>query len=231
MIYFHDLFPNVEIYVEWNVNNHCKILLNDIIDLNRFNYIKFNFKYKGGEIYASTSNVNRTKWDNIKNWELHNVLVSVSFYIYSFISYKLTKEYFNTIPFRDEIFNLVNLKISSQGINRKLIHFRDGDLLNLLKDNEHNKDNSIKYKIIQSINDHKEAELYHFNNDIVDRSHNDVIDAIADLIYLSKYNIIIGYSPYSHFSSWIYLLSDSFIDDQANYPIFNYKKTFIIYTI
>lgn len=226
MIYLHNLFPKAKIYVEWKINNHCKCPLNNIIDLDKFSYINFNYKYQGGEIYASSSNVNRTKWDNIKIWEENNIIVSVAFYMYSFISYELSREYFNTIPFKEEIFNIVNSKINSYGINRNIIHFRDGDLLKLLEDNN----NSIKEKIMKSINEYHDAELYHYNKNIVDRNNNDVIDAIADLIYLSKYNKIVGYSPYSHFSSWIYLLSNSFTDNSELFPIFNYKKTYLIFT-
>lgn len=229
MIHLHNVFPKAKIYVEWNINNHCGIQLDRIIDLTEFDYINYNYKYVGGETYASTSNVSRTKWDNIQNWKQVDVIVSVSFYLYSFVSYSETIQTFDNLPFNDEIITLVNQKCEQCGSDKNIIHFRGGDLLKLLQDNEHDGSHSIKEHIMQEIAKHKDCEMFNYEQAIVDRSSEDVLNSIADLIYLAKCNIIKGYCPYSHFSSWIYLLSDQFVDNQKEFPIFNYRQTRIVF--
>jgi hypothetical protein len=231
MMYLHDKFPKADIYVEWLTNNHCNVSLDIIIEKNQFHYIKFNYPYKGGEIFASTSNTSRTKWDCINNWENQDVVVSVSFYMYLFVPYKNAIQYFSTIRFSNHINDLVQMKINKYGKDKPLIHFRGGDLLKCIEYNETIPNISENLRnIVECIKQQKKCQVYSYDEMIVNRTSNDISNAIADLIYISKYNRVIAYSPYSHFSSWIFLLSDKFIDNPETFPIFNYKKTTIICT-
>lgn len=231
MMYIHEIFPKADIYVEWLTNNHCNIPFDNIIDKNQFHYIKYNYPYKGRELYASTSTTYRTAWDYISKWDNHDVIVSVSFHLYLFVPYKKARQYFSTIKFSNYINDMVKLKINKNGKDNRIIHFRGGDLLKLIEENESIPGISDKLKnIVEYIKLQKNCSVYSYDKMIVDRNSDDISNAIADLIYISKYNKVIAYCPYSHFSSWIYLLSNDFIDDSEQFPIFNHKKCMVICT-
>ena len=163
----------------------------------------------------------------MKNGKKHKYIVSVSFHLYSFVTTEYCRNIFNNcLVFKEDITNIVKTKTVKYGVNKKIIHFRNGDLLHLLSINESlDNVNSIIEKV-ELLN--KDYFLFEYNQFKVDRNYNDVLESIADLIYLSKYNNVIGYCPYSHFSSWIFVLSSNFIDNNQKYPIFNYKIIDII---
>jgi len=229
LFYLHTQFPDAELYIDWIENNHCGAGINEILSLEQLSFLKFNYQYVGGEVYASTSNISRTKWDDLQEWNHVDRIVSVAFYMYEFVSYDVARSIFTTLPFKGDIISLVDDKKTSCGVDRNIIHFRDGDLLKLLEENE-GKCGINKTEIMNNIHSKIGLELFHCTDFVVNRSNNDVLNSIADLIYLSKFNKVKGYSPYSHFSSWIYLLSEDFIDDPILYPIFNYKRTTLIFT-
>ena len=232
MFYIHEKYPNSLIYMKWNINHHCNISIENIIDLNNHSFILSYDKYYNksqtnisSQIWATSSTNDRTKWDNINEWGNHKNIVSVSFYLYSFVTYEYCKNIFNNvIKFKETINNSVLDKINKYGCGNNIIHFRGGDLIKILSENESEEKVNILINKIEKIKNNKNnIILYEYNEFIVNRNHNDVLESISDLIYLSKHNTIVGYCPYSHFSSWIFLLSSNFIDDKNKYPIFNYK--------
>lgn len=235
MFYIHEKYPETLIFINWVINNHCGIHINDIIDLKEHSFILSYDDYEKNksakdntlEIWASTSANEITKWDNIEEWKKHKYIVSVSFHLYSFVTTEYCRNIFNScLVFKEDITNIVKTKTVKYGVNKKIIHFRNGDLLHLLSINESlDNVNSIIEKV-ELLN--KDYFLFEYNQFKVDRNYNDVLESIADLIYLSKYNNVIGYCPYSHFSSWIFVLSSNFIDNNQKYPIFNYKIIDII---
>jgi hypothetical protein len=237
MFYIHEKLPNSLIYIDWIVNNHCNIKIEDIIDLKMYDFILSYDKHYdktpsniSSQVWANTSAVNKTKWDDIDEWKNHQTIVSVSFHLYSFVTTDYCRHIFNNvIIFCDTINESVSNKINKYGCGNKIIHFRGGDLIKILSENEsEDKVNNIIKKIEKIKNNENGVILQEYNEFIVNRNHDDMLDSISDLIYLSKYNTISGYCPYSHFSSWLFLLSSSFINDQDTYPIFNYTVIDII---
>ena len=243
LFYIHEKYPNALIYINWIINDHCNIPLNDIIDLTKHDFIlpydKYDSNNKSSEIWASTSTNNRSKWDNIEEWVNHNNIVSVAFHMYSFVSNDYCKNIFNNvITFKETINTIVSNKIKAHGSGNRIIHFRGGDLIKILSENEStDKINNLMQKKEQLHPRTSETSnsivkgdniLYEYNQTDVNRTHDKMLESIAELIYLSKHNCIIGYCPYSHFSSWVFLLSSNFIDNQTTYPIFNSKIIDII---
>lgn len=219
------------------MNNHCDILIDDIFDLKEHTFIlSFDKNYNknssniSSQVWASSSLNDKTKWDNLDEWKKHKNIVSVSFNLYSFVSIEYCRNIFNNvIKFKETINNSVSAKIIKYCCGNKIIYFRGGDLIKLLYDNESvDKVNCIEEKIKKIKNIKNDVILHEYNQYNVNRKYDYMLDSISDLIYLSKYNTIVGYCPYSHFSSWIFLLSSNFIDDQNAYPIFNYKFIDII---
>jgi hypothetical protein len=230
MFYIHEKYPDALIYINWRKNNHCNISIHDIFDLSEYNYIlssdeyydnNISSKYKTPELWANTSTNERTRWDNIDEWEKHNCIISVSFSIYSFVTPEYCIKTFNSLILKESINKLVATKQLKYGYGKRYIHFRNGDLINCLSVNHSSADTHILLEKMKNLK-HK-YEIVEYNKMEVDRQHNDVLDSVADLIFLSKCTKLVGYCPYSHFSSWIFLLSSSFINNMSTHPIFNYK--------
>lgn len=228
------MYPNALIYINWIKNKHCNISINDIFYLEECNFILsadeyYNNifpKYKKLELWATTSVNERTKWDNIDEWEKHMCIVSVSFNLYSFVTNDYCIKIFNKLIFKENINLLVNNKLIKYGNHQKYIHFRNGDIINLLSKNE-----SVEKvnHLIEKVNFlKKNFTIFEYDQFYVDRNYDHMLESISDLIFLSKYTTIIGYCPYSYFSSWVFLLSSNFIDNKEIYPIFNYKIIDII---
>jgi hypothetical protein len=152
--------------------------------------------------------------------------VSVSFHLFLFVTNEYCINVFNNLALRETINTIINNKVLQFGINNKYIHFRNGDLVKLLSETESSE--KVDFLIEKAKTLQKDYNIFEYKQDIVERNHNDLLEAVADLVFLSKYNIILGYCPYSHFSSWIFLLSSSFIDNKEKYPIFNYKVIDIV---
>jgi hypothetical protein len=225
LFYIHQHFPNASIYINWVVNHHCNIQLNDILDLKKCSFILPYDKYKniGSQSWASSSNTHDTKWDNLEEWRKHTNIVSVSFHLYSFVPPEYCRRVFDMLTFTDQIHNCVSSKINTYGCGKNIIHFRGGDLITLLSENESkSKVQSVMDKI-EKLKREPNKIVHEYNQFTVNRQYNDMIESISDLIYLSKHNIVVGYCPYSHFSSWIFVLSSTFINNPNLYPIFNYK--------
>jgi len=227
MFYIHDKYPQSFIYLDWRKNNHCNIGIEDIIDITQYTWILSSdeyytnifSKYRSIELWASTSVNERTRWDKIEEWNIHKCIVSVSFNIFEFVPKTFCINTFNSFIFKETIYKIVNDKINNYGIEKNVIHFRNGDLIKVLGTNGY--ENEVD-KMMQKINGLKNKnEIMEYNKLDVDRKYNDVLESVADLIFISKYCNLMGYSSYSHFSSWIFLLSKKYIDDTGKYPIFN----------
>jgi hypothetical protein len=144
MFYIHEKYPNALIYINWIKNKHCDISINDIFDLQQYKFILSSDeyynnifpKYKNLELWANTSVNERTRWDNIDEWGKHNCIVSVSYNLYSFVTNEYCIKLFNSLIFKENINLLVNNKLIKYGNNQKYIHFRNGDIINLLSKNE-----------------------------------------------------------------------------------------------
>lgn len=234
MFYIHDKYPHSKIYLDWRKNNHCDIGIEDIIDITQYIWILSSDeyyanifpKYRNIELWASTSVNERTKWDKIEEWNNHKYIVSVSFNIFEFIPKKYCINTFNSFIFRDTIHEIVNNKIDKYGIEKNVIHFRNGDLTKILRSNGYEIEIDQMMQKIDSIEN--KNEIIEYNKLEVDRKYNDVLESLADLLFISKHCNLIGYSPYSYFSSWIFLLSKKYDDDTNNYPIFNSRIVDII---
>jgi len=236
MFYIHEKYPKSKIYLDWRKNNHCNIGIEDIIDITQYKWILssddyyniFFPKYRNIEMWASTSVNERTKWDKIEEWNIHNhkCIVSVSFNIYEFVPKNYCINTFNSFIFKESIHTLVNDKINKYGLEKNVIHFRNGDLIKILGTNGYENDIDKMMQKIDAIKN--KNEIIEYNKLDVDRKYNDVLESVADLIFISKYCNLTGYSTYSHFSSWIFLLSKKYVDDTNKYPIFNSRILDII---
>lgn len=234
MFYIHEKFPDTLIYITWIRNNHCNIDINDIFDMTQYKWIRNSSEYynnifptyRNEELWATTSVNSRSRWDNIDEWTKHTYIVSVSFHFFLFVTNEYCINVFNKLALRETINTLINNRVLQFGINKKYIHFRNGDLVKLLSQTESSE--KVDFLIEKAKTLQKDYKIFEYKQDIVERNHNDLLEAVADLVFLSKHNIIIGYCPYSHFSSWIFLLSSSFIDNKESYPIFNYKVIDIV---
>jgi len=234
MFYIHDKYPQSKIYLDWRKNNHCNIGIEDIIDITQYKWLLSSDEYydnifpeyRNIELWASTDVNERTRWDKNDEWKNHKCIVSVSFNIFEFVTKKYCINIFNSFIFKPAIHEIVNDKIQKYGIDKNIIHFRNGDLLKILEmngyENEIDKINK-KIDIVKNKN-----EIMEYNKLDVDRKYNDVLESVADLIFMSKYCNLMGYSSYSHFSSWIFLLSRKYVDDINKYPIFNSRIIDII---
>lgn len=227
MFYVHKMYPHVNIYVIWLENNHCNIKLNELFDFSNNDWMleptEYHTtlfpQYRHMELYASTSIHSRTRWDNIDEWALHPALVSVSFHLYSFVSYDFCIETFKSFKFSKKVMENVQLKLERHGLHNNVIHYRKGDLLKLLQENEQNQNaTDLDANVQELCLKHPDWLRVEYNQMIVNRPSDQVIDSLGDLLYFSKYCTIVAYSPYSWFSSWMYMLSKDF--NNVN-PIFD----------
>jgi hypothetical protein len=146
--------------------------------------------------------------------------------MYSFVTPEYCRNIFRRLIFRDSITARIADKIAQYGTEKKLIHFRNGDLVKIISENEStDKVNCLLAKVKQLP---PEFTIFEYDQMTVDRNHNHMLESIADLLFLSQHSNFAGYCPYSHFSSWVFLLSAKFIDDKEKYPIFNCKKIDVI---
>jgi len=230
LFYIHEMFPDATIYMNWRQNNHCNISIHDIFNLSEYTYIRSSDEYYNNEsnprsleLWATTSTNERTRWDNIEEWGKHDCIVSVSIHLYSFVTPEYCIKTFNRFILKEAITTLVAQKQLQYGCGKRCIHFRNGDFLNYLQSS----DKTIH--LLEKIKTLKDTyAIVEYDQMDVDRQYNDMLDSISDLIFLSKYTTIVGYCPYSHFSSWIFLLSSSFVNNNVTHPIFNYNVVDII---
>jgi len=234
LFYIHEIYPDALIYINWILNNHCNIPVDDIFDFTSYPFIRPAEEYynhifpshRNIELWASTSVNERTRWDNIDEWSKHKCIISVSYNMYSFVTPEYCRNIFRRLIFRDSITARIADKIAQYGTEKKLIHFRNGDLVKIISENEStDKVNCLLAKVKQLP---PEFTIFEYDQMTVDRNHNHMLESIADLLFLSQHSNFAGYCPYSHFSSWVFLLSAKFIDDKEKYPIFNCKKIDVI---
>lgn len=234
MFYIHEKYPTALIYINWIKNKHCDISIHDIFDLTDHKYILSADdvfpKHNPSELWATTSLNERTRWDNIDEWKKHSYIVSVSYNLYSFVTTEYCINAFNGLKFKENINALVSNKIIKYGLDQKYIHFRNGDLIKCLSENESPEKVAKLIEKVKNIRirSNEFFSIFEYNQTCVDRNSTHMLDSISDLIFLSKHTSIVGYCPFSHFSSWVFLLSSNFIDNNELYPIFNYKVIDII---
>lgn len=229
MFAIHEYYPELPIYLIWLENNHCNIPFKELFSI-QYDWILDgkSLKNNNTELWATTSIIERTRWDNIQEWAKHPYLVSVSFHLYSFVTYDFCRLKFNELQPSRKVLDNLQHKIDLYGINLPLIHFRSGDLLQLLRQNEENWQNSnVDITYIKALKDKYPNCIYaEYNIQNVDRSSDHMIDSLGDLLFFSKYCNVIAYCPYSWFSSWIFLLSDQY---KYTKKIFNSRLSEIVF--
>lgn len=228
MFYIHQKYPQTQIFLLWIENEHCRSKLTDLFDFSGDSYKwildpreyhrKLFPKHRRQELWASTSNRCRTRWDNIDEWAKHAALVSVSFHLYQFVSCDFCIQTFQSFRVRESVTSLLQEKIRRFGVGRELIHVRTGDLLVLLKHENASVESNIQAKKKVLCDKYPNHMVFDYNQLVVNRDHTHMIDSLSDLLFFSKHCALRAYSPYSWFSSWVYLLSPCF---DAKHPIFD----------
>lgn len=219
LFYIHEQFPQAVIYADWAVNPHCGIKMEEVFD--GFPFILPYDRYKKGlEKWASSTSAHDTKWDALDEWRKHPTIVSVSFHLYAFVPLEYCRRMFRLLQFTERVKERVSYKISAHGRNN-IVHFRGGDLTKLLQENESAAEVRRVFEKVEKLKTDPQLRVCTYNQMTVNRRCDDVLEAISDLVYFSQHNTVAGYCPYSHFSSWIFVLSSSFNPDL---PVFNYKK-------
>jgi len=228
MFYIQTIHPQATYYIVWLENHHCGAKLSDLLDLSEYSWIHYNYEsirhhYKENELYAHTSIKERTRWDNLDEWTKHSTIVSITHHLYAFVPISFCQTIFPRLKYTSRVNTGIQTNIEKYGLNRNVCHFRKGDLLRLL-DNESECYNRLVLKVKQ-IQESMDVLTIEYNNDDVNRPSDVVIESFSDMLFFAKYCVIIAYSPYSWFSSWIYLLNEKYIPDN---PIFNFMILDII---
>ena len=208
MFYLHSLYPTATIYIEWLLNHHCGATLADLIDLADYPWIQSG--PRPNALYAITSKQHRTRWDSPAEWAKHPIIVSVSHHLYAFVPLEYCRTKWADLRFTPAVMVAVDHKVVTHGVGRDLLQFRQGDLLVL----------SGGEALIETYRglraQYPNALVSEYTQLVPDRPSHHVVDAMADILF-SRHCVLRCYSPYSWFSSWIYLLSDCF----SNGPLFD----------
>ncbi len=218
MFYVHEQIPHAEILLDWVVNEHCQLDSAERIDLTPYPWIK---KAAGrrpppGELWACTS-VEPTRWDSLEEWKRHRSLVSISFHLYRFVPLEFCRQTFAAFKFSAAIQDCV----AARGPGNPIVHVRGGDLQRLL---EESVDPTVSERLRTTIAALDPAHVAQYTADTLQRGPDQIREAVADLLWMSRACEIRGYCPYSHFSSWIFLLSAQWNPQK---PIFDYRKAYV----
>jgi len=141
----------------------------------------------------------------------------MSFHLYAFVPLEFCRETMRAFSLTAPVLQAISIKKEGPWFHRDFISVRKGDLLFLLQEVED--DPTFE----QRINDKLALSpypVYVYDQLVVNRGSAQVIDAMADLFFLSNHATIRGYCPYSWFSSWIYLLSPVF---SPKNPVFDVR--------
>ena len=222
MFYIHSIFPY---YLHWVVDHHCGADIHEILDLSEFTWIRpmSELRPRSGDLWASTSISNRTRWDHLAEWSKHRRIVSISFHLFAFVPLTFCRDTFLHLKRREPVLLSIQAKQAGPWAGRAFISVRKGDLLQLLQTME--SDPAIEQRMTEALAK-SPYPAYIYDQMVVNRGRDQVIDAMADLIFLSQHADIRGYCPYSWFSSWIYLLSPRF--SSAN-PVFDVRVHDIVF--
>jgi hypothetical protein len=225
MFYIHSVAPSATYYLHWVVDHHCGADIHELLDLSECTWIRpvTGLRRCPGELWASTSISNRTRWDNLDKWTCHSRIVSISFHLYAFVPLTFCRDTFLQLKRREPVLRAIQEKQAGPWAGRPFISVRKGDLLHVLQTME--SDPMIEQRITDALAT-SPYSAYIYDQKIVNRGRDQVIDAMADLIFLSQYADIRGYCPYSWFSSWIYLLSPKF--SSAN-PVFDFRVHDVVF--
>jgi len=222
MFYVHSIYPQATYYIIWLENHHCGAKLSDLLDLSEYTWIRYDYesirhRYKANELYAHTSIKERTRWDNLEEWKKHPAIVSITHHLYAFVPIAFCQSIFPRLTYTSRVTAGIQTNIEKYGINRNLCHFRKGDLLRLL-DAESECFNRLVEKV-KHIQDTQDVFTIEYNKVDVDRPSDAVIESFSDLLFFANHCSVVAYSPYSWFSSWIYILNKNYVPDN---PVFNF---------
>ena len=208
MFYLHAQYPSATIYLIWNVNNHCGAPITDLFDLSGFHWINQGRPppYRDA-FYATTSSIAPSPWDAIEHWRSRPVIESHAYIPFRFVTPQFMIDTFHSLQLTPAIQNQIRHLCSTRGINRPIVHYRQGDLLRLLDSS--GGDIAARLAAIPS-----EWQIHTYTQDVPDRPCDAVLNAMAELLYFARHCDLRGYSPYSTFSSWIFLLSPRFTADK-----------------
>lgn len=219
MFYLHSVFPSATYYLQWVVDHHCGADIHELLDLSEFTWIRpmTELRPRSGDLLASTSIANRTRWDNLGEWDRHRRIVSVSFHLFTFVPLSFCRDTFLKLKQKEPVLRSIQEKQAGAWAGRPFISVRKGDLLQMLQLME--SDPTIEQRITDKLAT-SSFPAYIYDQQVVNRGRDHVIDSMADLIFFSQHADIRGYCPYSWFSSWIYILSSGF--SSAN-PVFDFR--------
>lgn len=216
MFYVHEQMPQAEILLDWVINEHCRLDIADIIDISPYPWIKraAGRRPPPGELWASTS-VEPTRWDSLEEWKRHRSLVSISFHLYRFVPLVFCRSTFAAFRFHPQILE----RMTARGPGRPVVHVRGGDLQRLLEADDPAIGDRLR-TTLASLDPSLSVTTY--SAEALERGPDQIREAVADLLWLSRVATLRGYCPYSHFSSWAFLLSSQW---DPTRPLFDYRKT------
>lgn len=216
MFYLHSVYPQATYYVVWLINPHCSAPLADLINLSEYSWIRYDYRTRPAEFYAQTSIQLRTRWDVIGEWTRHPIIVSVTHHMYAFVPLPFCIDLFTRLRYTPAVHAGIEDLKRRYGVDRKVIHFRSGDLLHLLEG-----DAASLRRISEKVKRTEESQdllRFEYNQMIVNRSRNAVIESFSELLFLAKHCVVVAYCPYSWFSSWAYLLNRQY---RVSKPVFD----------
>ena len=217
MFYIHEKIPEAIILLDWVVNEHCQLDIAEIIDLTPYPWIRraAGRRPTPGEFWACTS-VEPTRWDSLEEWKRHRTLVSISIHLFRFVPREFCRSTFAGFQFHPEILR----RVEARGPGRPIVHVRAGDLKKFL---EEACDPTLGDRLritLQQLD--PSVSVAEYSAEKLERGSDQIRESIADLLWFSRACTIRGYCPYSHFSSWAFLLSAQW---DPTRPVFDYRKT------
>ena len=215
MFVLHERYPHAAIYLYWPVNNHCGAEVTDLFDLSGYRWIQHTATppRTPGEFWATTTSISPSPWDTLSHWTCRHAIVSHAVWPFRFVSHPEMARIFLSLPLKQSITAALNTKCARFGEGRPIVHYRKGDLLNILRTTDA-VSADIEARIsarLATLPASWHVETY--AQAIPDRPCNAVIDALVDLLYFSRHCDLRGYCPYSTFSSWLFILSPHYRPD------------------
>jgi hypothetical protein len=219
MFVLHEQYPHATIYLYWPVNNHCGASVADLFDLSGYNWIHHTTTppRTPGEFWATTTSTTTSPWDTLTHWTSRSAIVSHAVWPYRFVSHPEMARILLSLPLQSTVTAKLQEKRTRFGDGRPIIHYRKGDLLNILRATDA-APVELERRIaarLSTIPADWRVETY--TQAVPDRPCDAVIDALADLLYFSRHCDLRGYCPYSTFSSWLFVLSPRY---RPNLPCF-----------
>jgi hypothetical protein len=223
LFFLHKAYPNRLIFLDWPINAHCGAAFDELFQT-PYSWLQISPRPAiiKEEVWANTSIRERTRWDNVDEWGKHAAIMSVSYHLYSFVPLSYCALVFRTLRPTECVQIAIRTRQTEFGLNRHIVHFRAGDLLILLRNNEGANVEAITAAAHTACTLRPDVLLWAYVENSVARCKDAVIDALADL-YFSQSCQLVAYTPYSWFSSWVYLLNRCF-DESAKRPVFDFRE-------